>query len=519
MAGGAYRTLALSKTRHEALKPPPRRPLSSNVEKTVSWRWFAVGAVATAALVVACGSAKPGASDGASSAMTAVGTPGDVLRSGPCSVEGETAACHVQTGRSGPIVNCFSGTQICQDGVWSECGAAAGGGVVSSIRSPEPPLEDHGGIGIREFAGTAPSRQSAGCLANPCNPDCQGIDIDAGTLNPGSFVAVDVSLAASAAFSMLPTPKTQANSLLCSKSASSTTQCSYDMCCDGTGATGTCQAWPDQTTCGRCNGVDYQVAVGCVDDNGHTRTSICNRGTADSPTSGNLKIIALPANPPLAGDPAICQKWSTTPQGQCNINLAKQPIKAGECIDMDFTVPGDGITCTGNFTTGNRALMINDQWQQPECNVCNNFSFNYTQQPGCKTYSMVPPPPYAETNVYKVKCLPGFRVEWNQLAYATDVPSTSEVFFSVRTAPRYADAGIGAFGPSVLVAHPANPSVGDPALCPMSGPSPCPKSLYTALGKANAGNEILELVVNMVPGSQIPVVRSWNLSFSCVPDE
>jgi hypothetical protein len=57
----------------------------------------------------------------------------------------------------------------------------------------------------------------------------------------------------------------------------------------------------------------------------------------------------------------------------------------------------------------------------------------------------------------------------------------------------------------------------------MSGPSPCPKNLYTALGgPPGATNEDLTLQVTLTPspdGQVAPTLNSWQITYSCPPSE
>jgi hypothetical protein len=445
-------------------------------------------------------------------------------RTGPCDVEGETIACHKETGRAAGVVNCFLGTQTCTGGQWGDCGT--GGGTLVSIPSTaDAPAPPSGGLRPMDYKPVGTS-DAGGCANNPCNPYCMGIDVDAGNITPGSFTGDTPIMSTTTSFSLLPAPKTAANTVpTCDVSPlTSTNQCSYDMCCDRSksdaGATkGVCVPWPEATGCSACNGPDYEMAVGCVDSNGDIRIAVCNRGTQNSPTTGNLNIVALPGNPPSAGTAAVCAKNTTGEQGRCTIDLSKRPIPAGKCIDLNFTRPATGISCTGNFSNGNRALMINDQFQLSECNYCNNFSFNYTQQSGCQLYGTQPPPPAASTYTYVANCPAGTRVRWNQLGYATAVPNASEVFIYGKTAEFAYDGGVGAFSAKVTLAHPATTG-GDPAVCAINGVTTgCPKNLYTLLGPVAARNPILQLDLSLIAITASPTVSSWQLSYSCLPSE
>src|SRR5438128_2317154 len=88
---------------------------------------------AAIAYAYGCSSDRPPVADEGSSPSGGLGKPGDDVRTGPCDQEGQTVSCHIETGRVGNIVNCFSGTQICQAGMWGPCGPAAGGATTTSI--------------------------------------------------------------------------------------------------------------------------------------------------------------------------------------------------------------------------------------------------------------------------------------------------------------------------------------------------------------------------------------------------
>lgn len=479
-------------------------------------RRFVWGATTTILIlfVYACrGTDHPAASNGSG---------GDVHPSGvaigPCTPEeeGKSIPCHVETGRHGDTVDCFSGTQTCENGVWGACG---GSGTLSrtSLR-----FASRGG-GLNTLAITSSDAGSGGalCASNPCDPNCLGIDADAGQLTPGAFSSATI-VATATSFDLLPSPKTESNAAACTANYASTSQCSYDMCCQS----GTCKSWPSATNCLPCNGPDYTMAVGCQDQNGDTRIAICNRGSTDAPTTGTLQLRSYPGNPPSAGNASVCQAGAAG-DGTCTLDLAIKTLKAGTCVDLNFTKAADanpanrpaGEVCVGNFS-GNRYLMINPTFAQPECDTCNNFSFNYTQQAGCIAYGAQPPPPASNVTTYVASCLPGYHVRWNQFAYDTSVPSDSSVTFSARTAPRLLDGGTGTFTSSVVIANPATPT-GDPAICPLTGGvAGCPVDLYAKLGGAPAAtNEVLELSLALTPITSSPTVYGWHISYDCVPAE
>jgi hypothetical protein len=96
------------------------------------------------------------------------------------------------------------------------------------------------------------------------------------------------------------------------------------------------------------------------------------------------------------------------------------------------------------------------------------------------------------------------------------------VKFSVQTAPKLDDGGVGAFGAFNQVAQAPNPPGSYPASCPLSGSSPCPVDLATALGPTDSKNEFLNLQITVDPtpdGLAGPTVNSWQITYDCVPNE
>src|SRR5262249_21908482 len=139
--------------------------------------------------------------------------------------------------------------------------------------------------------------------------------------------------------------------------------------------------------------------------------------------------------------------------------------------------------------------------QLNEADKCNNQSFVFTQSGGsCGNYSGgSSPSPSTYQFTYTASCASGTHVLWNQLAYDTTVPTQSDIMFSAATAAILTDGGTGptdaatgndggSYG--VVLADPGASGGSDPAVCPFSGPSPCPVDLASKLG-TGAYNEVL----------------------------
>jgi hypothetical protein len=406
------------------------------------------------------------------------------------------------------------------------------------------------GLHTQTVTASDASASAGGCANNPCDPYCIGIDVDAGTLTPDGVITTTTIQGTLQDITSFPAAKRNASATPCTIGAppANLNLCSYDYCCSSTSST--CVQWIDPVKSAACvvnTGVDYTLGIGCQDAAGNTHIPVCNRGSADSPTTGKLAVMGYPANPNATGassSPSVCQNSGTTPAEGCLIDLAIKPIKAGTCIDVDVTKGAagtqSGVKCqsSADFGNGNRTSQVNPPattslpsnliaanggsatyTQLAEADKCNGFSFVYTQVGSCGAYGIQPPPPSGNTFKYVANCPAGTRVQWNQFAYKTNVPNASDVLFQVHTAPLASDGGAGTYSSLVTIAHPATPLIVDPATCSMSGPLPCPKSLYTTLGLPAATNPVLELALTLTSTTAIPSIDSWQVTFDCRPLE
>lgn len=609
--------------------------------KTASFARLAMVLASLCALTVGvanvngCGSTHPLASDPNGE------TPGGTVVGGPCTVEGSVTDCHVETGRVDNIVNCFHGTQVCHDGKWGPCGGGPGGGSVStaslsSLAEQGERLYHDLGVGVHPLAivATSPSRDATGCAQNPCNPDCVGIDVDAGILQPdGGFVSTSTVYGTVSDPTSFPGgstgPKSAAMtgisappSFLCTSVPTGTfpdggvygkppptdyKECNYDYCCGLSDAGPRCLPWVKTgadnvdaiATCKTPLPTDYTLGLGCVDSSGNTHVPVCNRGQTSTPSSGTLMLGSYSGNPNAAGSSSVC-----IPNGgaseTCAINLATVKIDPGKCVDINMNAgqagTATGYTCTG-APSGNRTFMINPgssfavssasevgttatittgsphgltvgrrvlvtgvgglglnvgyngtftvtavtantfQYTNPTSGLgaagaggsvifsalddgdyCDNYSFLPTAAQGnaCAAYGVQPPPPAALSYTFTATCPSGSRVRWNQFAYNTAVPNSSEVTFVGSTAPTFPDGGTGSFG-TVRTFADILSSSGDPPYCAFSGlPDAqwCPKNLATILG-ADAYNPVLKIGVTLTATTAIPTVYGWNVSYVC----
>ncbi len=513
---------------------------------------------------VACGSDRPPVSD------PGVRSPGGV-QTGPCSTNGETVACDVETGRSGNVVNCFNGTQTCENGVWGPCGGTSG--TLSTVNLPVSPDSltagegsGSGGLSIQGVSFSDASSSSTGCVNNPCDPYCLGIDAnpgDGGLVIDGGFSAGSIP-GTTATFSSFPSAKCgamagQSGCVIgpgCQvfQPAPNDNECNYDYCCAhaadaSTGSVGTCVQWiGDASACTastNSNKIDYTVGVGCADTSGFEHFPVCNRGTADA-TTGKLLLYGYSSNPngisTSASNNTCALPSSGSYSASCVINLATIPIAQGKCIDIDMGKAGQspsqesGVTCDGtSLGSGNRSAMVNPPnvtipngasrtaygssgyTQLTEADACNNYTFVLNTTGNCAAYALQPPAPSTTTFTYTATCPSQTSPAWNQFAYDSSTPTQSDILFTATTQQVFSDGTTGTASSAVTLADPGAVGSTDSQVCAMSGPSPCPIDLATKLGSVNDRTAILNLTVTETAKTALPTLNSWSVSYNCLP--
>lgn len=527
-------------------------------------RWiFAFVAIGASAVVglnaVGCGDGRPPASDGP-------GTSGN-YRTGPCSTNGETVACDVETGRVGNVVNCFNGTQTCQNGVWGACGAGGTSGTLSTVILPTDIDIDNGALSTQAVSMSDASATAAGCANNPCDPFCLGIDADAGNgiQTDGGVVTTIGALGTTSPFSTFPTAKCGAmaggtnciigNGCQVFTPAPNDNECNYDYCCAhaadaSVGSIGKCVQWVDPAdAAGACtaasngNQIDYTMGVGCADSTGGEHLPVCNRGTANA-IAGKLLLYGYSSNPnnisTNASNNTCALPSSGSYSASCVIDLSVNHLNAGKCLDVSLASPAPGIVCDGtSLGSGDRSAMINPPnvtipngasrtaygssgyTQLPEADKCNNYSFVKNTIGDCVSYGSVStPPPATYAFTYRATCPSGTGPQWNQFAYNTSAPTQSDDLFAATTQIILPDGGLGTPTSSITLADPGAVGSTDPQVCPMSGPSPCPVNLATKLG-ANSIDPVLNLTITVTDTTSVtpPTVYSWSITYNCLPNQ
>jgi hypothetical protein len=239
-------------------------------------------------------------------------------------------------------------------------------------------------------------------------------------------------------------------------------------------------------------------------------TAIDTEATTPTGSSPPTADAAFTATPSIAGlTPASFADGTFT----VNVRAARAAGSTPVTARVDY------VTVTVTYTT-------TANLQIPECNYNNDWSVS-KQNPALACQNVLTGG-YATrtyTQTYASSCPAGTRTQWGYLAYDATTPSdasgSSDVKFQVNTIPSPADGGTGM--PTAWVTAANTPAAGDPALCPVSGPSPCPKDLYAALGGLPAArNQGLTLQVTLTPSPDslvAPTLNSWQITYSCPASE
>ncbi len=326
-------------------------------------RAFVVSAVAlaTAALVAACGSEQPAATSGEGSSGFGGSVPSYCAtpqEGCPCNVPGTAVECGKVEQRSGDYVTCSAGYRTCGAGTWGPCE-----GTTLTTKSVAPTL---GTLGLAASPSACP---------DPCDPFCkQYVDTPAGlTLDGGTMTVVDGGLtinpgqtgggAVSVGFTSNPAGVTNCTptnrNVVGSGAARSCTppgldQCQQDFHCDA--FTNTClwnggPGYKDPTA----GGVDLTIGAPCGDSgNANPAVPLCNRGTgAPLPVGATITLHETTgASPPDActnlGAPTCTYTMPVPlPPGQCVTLRYCQNTPGAKFVTVNAGIPGQPVASGG----------------------------------------------------------------------------------------------------------------------------------------------------------------------------
>lgn len=443
--------------------------------------------------------------------------PSPAVATGSCSFEGAVRACRVRRDSPGGGAACFEGTQTCASGVWTEC---AGSGAYYSLTSRSS--SSSGGAQTKSLS------TSVFC-DNPCDPDCRefredpgdaGVSPEAGGSVSGSFFG-DVD----------DLPNGWENKLLRDMAHSPARKCTSSGYCN---ADHYCKDPPGnfcepfregQTT--SCGLPEYTAPIACKDSAGNFHVPICNRGQVDAPAGVPVTVFKGSFGEML-NNIGACRNEEPTKVGPDFWCKLSRPIPKGTCVelmDSECTKPLSSMEASG----GKRLILANAPKEdtdgvyekRPECECANNWSVYDKGGDACAPAGVAYAPlTYKQT--YTASCPIGSRAAWAYLAYSLATPSNGSGASSIRIQAHTADSP-GTLSPTcadcVTVAD--VPSPNPEQSCSLTGPSPCPRNLYAALGP-KATQSILELVFTLAPtpdGGGAPKLHNWRVTYNCIESE
>jgi hypothetical protein len=432
------------------------------------------------------------------------------------------------------------------------------GGVVAA----DVPSTDIGGS-VAPASLSIGSADSSACTANPCDPTCVGFDerpadggITADATTTAAYFAVPFTGTVPAGFFTKGMDDCAQKGTPCqSYPGGRYAACQFDSLCSpgacnpADAASGSCVQYAENQALAatRCSGPNLTAGIPCLDNltaqPGLTFT-ICNRGSAATLVATTVGVDFFGGNSSSFPTPPPCTKNATP---DCKVVVP--PLKVGGCFSVRSSSMLAGAknadTCrgyipTGNNPAGNYTVVINSDEALTECALdpspysdggaastykgCDdNWTDLHKSGGNCvgfgKTYGTVV---YSQT--YTASCPASTKPQWALLAYDVTTPSSggssSTVKLEVRTAPLLADGGTGTFTAFAQAALAPTPQ---PASCPLSGPSPCPRDLYATLGGAPAAlYEVLQLQVTLTPPTNLavaPSLDSWQVTYSCPPSQ
>jgi hypothetical protein len=423
---------------------------------------------------------------------------------GPCT-DGATRACSVELSRTEEVVNCFSGVSVCTGGVWGACGSPDDGSGATMTSKSLVGLTDSapGDLSAKAIGESSPT--TGICKSNPCDPYCRNYD-ERPAIAYSTGAVTSSWYENATGFGGSPPGFI---SKLVREPCNSPIDCGYDLHCDY--STKKCvrnePGWTYAPSV--CGTTDITVGAAC-EVAGRVTFPVCNRGNVAVPAGKEIRLALQNGNwirqPECPVAPVNCKQALTA------------PLYPGACVQVDacgysgnvvafVNIDGSISECPG---TGG-SLGCSDNWSDVKVVECAYQSIT-SYEP--KTF----------VQQYKAVCALGSRPSWQLLAYdattAANQSGASAVKFEVQTAPLLSNGAPGTFSPYVTA---ANTAAGDPANCAVSGPTPCPKNLFTALGgKPSSYDQVLNLKISLTPTpDQLAgaTLRSWQVSYACVPTE
>jgi hypothetical protein len=410
---------------------------------------------------------------------------------------GATRSCHavLQSASGQGVLSCISGTQTCGGGTWGACNPD---GTITSTTGFSGSFDSSGMLRTEGLPQP--------CVDDPCDPTCQYFPSPDGGLGLDATVGATYSTGG-VPLNALPPGWSKVNKQPCSTSS----DCQFDSHC----VSGTCALYNTGEK-NSCVGVDFTAPSACT-SSGNDLFPICNRGSKDA-TSGTV-TVGFDMNPP-PGSACAPVGGGYPSKGSCVVDLAKTPIAAGSCIDIDPVNKINVKSCAGVNVSGNRDFFVNYDNKFSECNACNNEGMKKSGTT-CLTSTVSGYAPVTYTATYVASCTSPKVPQWRALAWAATTPSSggssSDVKFQGQLGSVGADGGATSLGTLTTLGD--TPAGADPATCGLFGPAPCPKDLTAEFGgNTLAQKPALKLTITLSPSTDTlvaPTLSSWQITYSC----
>lgn len=243
-----------------------------------------------------------------------------------------------------------------------------------------------------------------------------------------------------------------------------------------------------------CSTYDLAAGVPCED-----RIPVCNHGT--STFNGNLTLGYWAAD-----QGQMSREMPTrSPQGTCSASGLS--IAPGNCVEVTCALP----------STDTHTLVIDPNNVLSECGsgYFHRRLDNWTVHDG-RSCSAGGGPPVEVEYLYEAECPYDSSARWGFLTWNTTTPGTSSISFAAQvalsaadlTSAGYVDVGVAQSSPT------------DTSVCTLSGPNPaCPVHLSDALNLGFNQGQFLALRILLQPTADTPVLRDWDVTYTCVYDE
>jgi hypothetical protein len=204
----------------------------------------------------------------------------------------------------------------------------------------------------------------------------------------------------------------------------------------------------------------------------------------------------------------------------CEFALPNQGLFDPSSANVTYTM-GDGTSVTLDQQSGvgtcGTGWYFDDPSNPTTATLCPDSCTAVKQDTNARVEIHLGCPAYKGNGLfrqtYEANCSGDQEPQWGFVGWNATQPANTSISFKVRTAqtlPELASATFIDIG--------AVPT--DPAVCPLSGPAPCPKDLYALLGVPSVHDPYLELEVTTTAyQSSAPTVNDFNITYSCIDNQ